>query len=400
MMKIQTGKGTISIFTLIAIWSISLVVNLPGLAISPILSDMQSIFPGTSQLEIQLLEILPNLFIIPFVVLSGRLSVSKSKIFILTIALVIYLASGILYFFASSMIELIIISCLLGIGCGLVIPLAAGLLADFFVGKYRMQQLGIKSGIANISLVLATLAVGIIGDKNWHLPFLVYLIPVIPLLLTPLLWKEKGKSVDNQINSKEVVGTLDKRKLIGISLLYGFVSYAVIVMSYYLPFLAQNDKISNSALGTITACFFLAIMFPGFALPYIVKIFKQYTSLAALIMMALGLLLVLISHQTWLFAMAAICAGLGYGTLQPIIYDKATETATGGKATLALAVVLSMNYVAVTLAPFIVDLFKLIFHTESNLFPFLLNLIMVLGCIIVNVKFRKSFTFNINQDYI
>ena len=70
------------------------------------------------------------------------------------VALAIYLASGILYFFAKSMVDLIVISCLLGIGCGLLIPLAAGLLADTFVGKYRMRQLGIKSGLEYRSLLL------------------------------------------------------------------------------------------------------------------------------------------------------------------------------------------------------------------------------------------------------
>ena len=117
-MRINTGKGTISIMALIAIWSISLTVNLPGLAITPMLGNLDSIFPRTSELEIQLLTVLPNLFIIPFVLLSGRLSLYKSKIRIVVIALVIYLASGILYFFAGSMSDLIVISCLL-FWCGM-----------------------------------------------------------------------------------------------------------------------------------------------------------------------------------------------------------------------------------------------------------------------------------------
>ncbi|MDE5649649.1 MAG: MFS transporter, partial [Duncaniella sp.] len=175
-MKINTGKGTISLMTLIAIWSISLTVNLPGLAITPMMGNLDKIFPHTSELEIQLLTVLPNLFIIPFVLLSGKLSLSKDKINIVIIALAIYLASGILYLFAKSMVALIVISCLLGMGCGLLIPFAAGLLADTFVGKYRMRQLGIKSGISNMALVAATYIVGWLNHGNWHLPFLVYLI--------------------------------------------------------------------------------------------------------------------------------------------------------------------------------------------------------------------------------
>lgn len=89
-MKINTGKGSISLMTLLAIWSISLTVNLPGLAITPMLGNLDKIFPDTSELEIQLLTVLPNLFIIPFVLLSGKLSLSKSKVKIVVIALVIY----------------------------------------------------------------------------------------------------------------------------------------------------------------------------------------------------------------------------------------------------------------------------------------------------------------------
>lgn len=78
-MRINTGKGTISLMTLIAIWSISLTVNLPGLAVTPMLGSLDKIFPNTSELEIQLLTVLPNLFIIPFVLLSASYRFPKAK---------------------------------------------------------------------------------------------------------------------------------------------------------------------------------------------------------------------------------------------------------------------------------------------------------------------------------
>ncbi|MEG2213634.1 MAG: MFS transporter, partial [Clostridiales bacterium] len=232
---------------------------------------------------------LPNFFIIPFVLLSGKLSVLKNKVVILAVALLIYLTSGIACFFAQNMTQMIIISCAVGVGCGLVIPLAAGLLSDFFVGKYRMQQLGIKSGIANVSLVIATLAVGAVGAKNWHLPFLVYLTPVIPLLLVPFLRNRNAKISKNQLVE---IGEIDQKKIAGIASLYGFITYSIIVFSYYLPFLAATNHISDSALGIITSILFLAITLPGFILPYIIHLFKQYTNLISLLMIAIGLLLV------------------------------------------------------------------------------------------------------------
>ena len=143
-MRIQTGQGYISLLTLLAIWSISAITSLPGLAISPILGDLDKIFPHVSELEIQMLTSLPNLLIIPFVLLSGKLTQSKGKIPMLILGLGIFLLCGILYFFATSVNALIMISCFLGIGAGLSIPLSTGLIADVFSGQYRYQQLGLN----------------------------------------------------------------------------------------------------------------------------------------------------------------------------------------------------------------------------------------------------------------
>ena len=66
-MKIQTGHGMITLTALLAIYSISMVTSLPGLAISPILGDLKNIFKDASDLELQMLESLPSFIIVPFI---------------------------------------------------------------------------------------------------------------------------------------------------------------------------------------------------------------------------------------------------------------------------------------------------------------------------------------------
>lgn len=78
-MKIRTGKGPIPLSALLAIWSVSAVASLPGLAVSPILGDMNRIFPHATDLEIQMLTSLPSLLVIPFVLLSGKISERRNK---------------------------------------------------------------------------------------------------------------------------------------------------------------------------------------------------------------------------------------------------------------------------------------------------------------------------------
>ena len=443
-MKINTGKGTIPLMTLIAIWSISLTVNLPGLAITPMLGSLDRIFPHTSELEIQLLTVLPNLFIIPFVLLSGKLSLSKSKTSIVVVALAIYLASGILYLFARNMVDLIVISCILGMGCGLLIPLAAGLLADTFVGKYRMRQLGIKSGISNMALVVATYVVGWLSHGNWRLPFLVYLIPAIPLVLSVFLRgipkadlnpapeapDPKMKATIKAAAKAAVAGSpakaihttpvavqsgADQYGTIGrvrgsfiVSrtwspiAVYFFVCYATVIVSYYTPFLMQADGLGDSDVGTVTAIFFLAVFLPGFVLPYIIKVLRQSTLIVSTIVMAAGIILMVVGRHFGIMCLASALVGFGYGVFQPLIYDKATQIVTDpAKSTLALTIVLAANYISISATPFIVDFFRSIFdpHRLDNAFPFVLNAILLAIFTVIVIIFRKSFVFRIDRSY-
>ena len=154
-MRIQTGWGTIPLITLVGIWSISALNALPGLAVSPILGKLSVIFPHSTELDIQMLSSLPSLLIIPFIILSGKLTEKVNEIRLLQLGLVIFALSGILYLLSNKMWQLIAVSALMGIGSGLIVPLSTGLISRFFIGKYRTKQFGLSSAITNVTLVLA-----------------------------------------------------------------------------------------------------------------------------------------------------------------------------------------------------------------------------------------------------
>ena len=73
-MRVNTGKGTIALWALFGIWSVSALTSLPGLAISPVLDDLTKIFKDATELDVQMLTSLPSLLIIPFILLAGHLS--------------------------------------------------------------------------------------------------------------------------------------------------------------------------------------------------------------------------------------------------------------------------------------------------------------------------------------
>ena len=377
-MTIDTGKGRIPLVALVAIWSVSAIVSLPGLAISPILDDMQSIFPHASELEVQMLESLPSLLIIPFMLLAGRWAVKGNKMTLLVVGTAIFLLSGVWCTTSYTLVELIIASTLVGVGAGMIIPLSTGLVVDYFTGDKRVKQLGVSSAVNNLTLVVATSAVGYLADVEWHLAFIVYLLPAVTLLLIPALSRTKPMP-EPKSGAQNRQTTLNVKIIVGLVLFYFAITYTSLIVTYNTSYVASLAGMRSSEAGVIISLFFLVIMAPGFMLNRIIAIFGRAVNLWSLVAMCVGLLLMSIPHPTaTTLTIGAILTGLGYGVMQPIIYDKAATNAPPHLSTLALAIVMTTNYLAILVAPFMIDGIDYLFHATGHTFAYLFNSIVVL----------------------
>lgn len=390
-MKINTGKGTISLTALVAIWSISAIISLPGLAISPILEDLDKIFPSASELEVEMLESLPSLMIIPFMLLSGRWSVRGNKIRLLVIGSAIFLISGIGSLLSRSLVELIVLGAVMGVGAGIIIPLSTGFVVDYFTGDYRIKQLGISSAVNNLALVGATSLTGYLADIEWHFAFAVYLLPAVTLILIPALSHTHPEPEPPQGAQRRQQG-LNGRIIVGLMLFYFIITYASLVVTFNTSYLASEGGMSSSKSGLLISLFFLAIMAPGFVLNRVMNLLGKATNLWSLLVMGVGLLVMSLPHPSFLkLAVGAILTGLGYGVMQPLIYDKAATNSPPHLSTLALSLVMVVNYLAILVAPFIIDGIDWLFVTKSYSFPFLFNGLLTLVVALVTLfVFRKS----------
>ena len=397
-MRVNTGKGDISLITLIAIWSVSAVTSLPGLAISPILGDMNNIFPKASDLEIQMLTSLPSLLIIPFVLVAGRLSTSRDKLPMLYAGLAIFTICGVACLVAKSMSALIIISSILGIGAGMIIPLSTGLVVEYFTGDLRVRQLGYSSAINNLTLVCATALTGYVADINWHLSFLVYLLPGISLLLCLALRKERA-TPEPQQSDQYKQSAINRRHLIVLTIFYFVITYATLVITFDTAFLFEKYHIKQELAGVSISLFFLAIMLPGVFLNKIIKITRSYTNFICALLLTVGLATLALTKSPMLLIIGVILTGLGYGVMQPLIYDKAAIIAPPQLATQALSIVMAANYIAIILCPFIIDFARKIAHNNSDTFGFALNAFV--AAIVAFVAFfgREDFVLGLDKSY-
>lgn len=393
--------------TLVAILSISLTVNLPGLAITPILDKLQTVFGHVTQLEIQLLTVLPNFVTIPFILCSGKICTPRNQITVLGIGLGLYALTGVLYFFATSMTELIILSCILGVGCGLVIPLAASLISQYFTGASRTRSLGMKSGLSNAAVIAATLFVGWMASISWHLAFVVYLVPLIPLALIPFM---SNRFIANHIRKDPqssvaaaapvasiAVNTRHRRlTLVTIMAIYCLATFGVEVVAYYLPFTMNHYHMTDSRVGVATAMFYAAATLSGFALTPFVKVLRGATVPIAIALCAAGLLATGLMHGYYTYLGAILIMGVGYGILQPVIYDKTSQLApTPQRSTAYFAYLLTCNYVGISLVPFVISGARDLFHASADVnFSYLFNAALMGLLLIVSLIWRKKFAFD------
>ncbi len=414
MKYVSNGRGSIPLITMIALLSISLVVNLPGLAVSPLMGKLEDLFPHASQLEIQLLTLLPNLVIIPMILISGKITNLKNQIVILGIGLVIFLISGILYCFADSMPMLIGLGALLGIGCGLIVPIAASILSEWFYGNERVKVLGFKSGTSNGIVILATIFVGWAADFSWHAAFTVYLVPIIPLLLLPFMTNgyitkhirpETPKDImEDAIDNAKVKKEEESEPVVtfkrpfftlsGLILLYIGLTATSMVFTYYLPFTMKHYGLASSEVGVATAMFYVTAMLGGFSLAPYLKLTNKTALYVCIITMTIGLLILGFFHTIATYIIGVLLIGLGYGFFQPIIYNKTTQIApTKQDATKFFSYTLAGNYIAISCLPVIVEFFQWVFHNHTADFPYFLNAGILAVIFIIGLFMRKSFVW-------
>lgn len=379
---VYTGSGYITVWALLGIWSVSALTSLPGLAVSPILEKLAAVFPKATDLDLQLLTTLPSLLIIPFILFAGYISNRIGYIKLLYIGLLLFLLSGALYFLSGTIGQLIAVSAMLGVGAGIIIPLSTSLVSMFFVGSERTKQFGYVSAITNITLVVATAVVGWLADIQWRLPFLVYLLPLFSIILVPAIRRgEKSIAVPDS-SAENGSGWIKYPTLIKCMLYYLLATYLVMVVSINLPFLLGEYGYDSGVAGIVTSIFFLAMMLPGLFINRLVALLGRSILIWAMFLIALGLLDVFYNSSLLFVVIGCVATGFGYGMAQPYIYDKTSSSASPQRVTYALALLMSMNYVAIVIAPFIVDWVQDMIGIKGERFPFAFNALLGLAALL------------------
>ena len=322
----------------------------------------------------------------------------RNKLIILFRGLAIFTLCGVACLLAKNMTALIIASSILGIGAGMIIPLSTGLVVDYFTGNIRVQQLGYSSAINNLTLVAATALTGYVADINWHLSFLVYLLPAVSFILCLALRREEPTAEPTHSDQYKQT-TINRRHLIVLTIFYFVITYVSLVITFDTAFLFEKYHISQHLAGISISLFFLAIMLPGLFLGKVIAVTRSYTNVISALILTIGLALMAFFKSPTLLIIGVILAGAGYGVMQPLIYDKAAIIAPPKLATKALSIVMAANYTAIILCPFIIGAVRKIFANHSEQFGFILNASVAAIVTVIAFIGKKDFALGLDNSY-
>src|SRR5699024_2841297 len=145
---------------------------------------------------------------------------------------------------------LLVLRLILGAGVGLVMPLSMSLINDYYTGKERTQMMGYNSAFGNLGGFITLLVAGWLVPFAWGVPFTVYLLGVIIVLLIFFLLP-KGEI---QLPVKDKSKTRLPLAVYGYALAMGGVMLAYYSVATNIALYLEQNSLGGATLaGTIVS---------------------------------------------------------------------------------------------------------------------------------------------------
>lgn len=349
---------------------------------------------------------------IPVVLIAGKIATPRRQTAVLASGLSIFFLSGLFSLFANSMTLLIVLGCIGGICCGLVVPVAAGAISEWFSSRPRQRDLGLKSTTSNTMVIIANVYVGWVAALNWHAAFAVYLIPIIPLCLLPFMTQKfirSHRQVDTSAKATAQAQAVAQAPhfqgrestvlLIMLILLYMILTNCTTSISYYAPFMMEKYGMNTTQVGLVTAAYYLMVAVSGAFVSRLKRVFGAPVMFICLALCAIGLIVIGVIRSFALMGIASLVTGFAYGIIQPVINNKTTYIAPSHQLGMTyFGYVLSSNYMAIMMVPFVDGFARHIFRSTDPGFEFIFSGCVVAVLLIWSLIERKNYVFAVNPD--
>ena len=290
-------------------------------AISPALPTMEEAFQDVPNagLLVRLVVTITSLTVAVVAPLGGVIADRWGRRPVLLLSVILVGGAGSAGFLMDSLPAILASRALLGLGVAGSITVSTTLIADYYCGRERDRLMGYQSGLIWLGGVLFSQVGGILADRHWRYPFLLFLpaLLLVPGILGGISEPTRQQAdQDPQEQSTEAVSLASLAAPYGLAFLRTAIFFLIVVqLPFYLRALAGASSTQiGTALAVMNLCAGSAGMLYG-------SISKRH-SLAAIfggvfLVMAVGYVALGLAAGYAMVLVALVLAGLSNGLVIP-----------------------------------------------------------------------------------
>ena len=366
--------------------------------LSPAISEIAAAFPGAADSTVQLLMSIPGIFVVVLSFVSAGLTARFPKKFLIGLGLACVTLVGVFgTLFHGSLQILFVWSCLMGLGMGLVISLAASLITDFYEGKEAENLMGLQTSAGNIGGMIMTAIGGMLTAVAWNLDYCVYFIAV-PGLILLLLFVPGGKSAVSSAPEKGDIPEAEKgdgQAILKKKKVWVYVIFCFMVLFLFnagptnLAMYVSEFEIGSTVIsGWAATVFLLGGTLMGIAFGTISRKVGVCTIPIGFLCVAVGFGILISSTSIVCLFAGSLIAGMSISLVSSqALLQLSSYAETPQESALAAALVFAGSNVGTFLTPQITNLAKLFSGSDSTYYRFLLALVFALIMVVITLIF-------------
>jgi MFS family permease len=349
-------KGIFRRISVLFIFLLNCEVTVVGTA----LAEIKKAFPDAAPELISLVYTFPilimvfmNFFVVP------PLAKKYNKKNLVMIALVIYILGGVGgAFVTGSILHIIAMRTLVGIGAGLSAPLCGAIINELYEGLDKKNMLGWANGVDSLMAIGFTMTAGVLVAIKWNYVFFVYSFFILVLLMvaTSLPSLPAPAAVDSSTNKKVKLSYNGKQKIkLFLVCLYdaAFTIFLVVVMIKLAIFIDEaklgDPKIVATAMSTLT----VGILAGSFLFGLAEKLFRRYNTIVSPLCVAIGAFIMFGASALTTVLIGCFIVGFGAGINLPLVQSRGLAIGVKADGTFANAMVIGVMNGGQFLATFV-----------------------------------------------
>jgi MFS family permease len=354
-------------------------------AIAPAIAVIGKEFSDVASIYVKMLITFPAIFIIPLSLLSGKLVQITSKRNLVVLGTSLYIIGGFGAFFLTSFWIIFAFRGILGIGVGILTPLAVGLISDYYNGVERSKMMGYATSFNNLGGIIATVFAGLLSTYSYRYPHLVYILGFFVLVMAIFVLPKGDKVIsDSKVSITKKVIYLALAMAGLMIVFYQIPSH----LSIYVMDLGFGTGFTSGLLISVVTfgSFIFGLMFHN-----VRTALGKYTNSTGMLLMLLGNYGIYMTSSMLVLSISLFLVGISLGILIPNIY-LSTTLVSKGDPTFSLGVIASLSFLGQFLSPIMIDSIIALFKLTKVRDPFMISVwFAAIGLIIVFSIKNKEF---------